>query len=42
MKGHGRLLIHFMQRLAGMGDKLDDYEPVRVKRLAGEPDGTFD
>ena len=23
-------------------DKWDDYEPVRVKRLPGEPDGTFD
>lgn len=29
-------------RLAGQGDKLDDWEPKRVKRLPGEPDGTFD
>ncbi|KAI9719695.1 MAG: Cytochrome oxidase assembly [Chrysothrix sp. TS-e1954] len=29
-------------RLAGQGEKLDDWEPKRVKRLPGEPDGTFD
>lgn len=30
------------QRLAGQGDRLDEWEPKRVKRLPGEPDGTFD
>lgn len=29
-------------KLAGNSQKLDDWEPVRVKRLPGEPDGTFD
>ena len=34
--------MRVQQRLAGMGDKLDDYDIVRVKRLPGERDGTFD
>lgn len=29
-------------RLAGKGADLDDWEPKRVERLPGEPDGTFD
>ena len=29
-------------KLAGQSDKLDNWEPVRVKRLEGEMDGTFD
>lgn len=29
-------------RLAGKGSELDDWEPKRIKRLPGEPDGTFD
>ena len=29
-------------KLAGKGDKLDDWEPIRVERKPGEPDGTFD
>ncbi|KAI9669713.1 MAG: Cytochrome oxidase assembly [Alyxoria varia] len=29
-------------KLAGRGDKLDDWEPIRVERNSGEPDGTFD
>lgn len=30
------------QKLAGNAEKLDDWEPVRVPRKPGEPDGTFD
>ena len=29
-------------KLAGRADKLDDWEPVRVKRLEGEMDGVFE
>ncbi|KAL9058337.1 MAG: hypothetical protein Q9162_001792 [Coniocarpon cinnabarinum] len=29
-------------KLAGQSDRLDTWEPVRVKRLEGEPDGVFD
>lgn len=29
-------------KLAGQADRLDSWEPVRVKRLPGEMDGTFD
>ena len=35
-------LIHTPQKLAGNPDRLDNWEPVRVKRLPGEPDGVFD
>lgn len=28
-------------KLAGQADKVDDWEPVRVKRMEGEMDGTF-
>lgn len=29
-------------RLAGQDGRLDDWEPKRVERLPGEPDGTFE
>ena len=29
-------------KLAGQVEKLDDWEPKRIQRLEGEPDGTFD
>ena len=29
-------------KLAGQSEKLDEWEPVRVKRLEGEMDGVFD
>ena len=49
-KDERRLKGNFKQRdireeywkLAGQSDKLDKWEPVRVKRLEGEMDGTFD
>lgn len=28
-------------KLAGRPDRTDEWEPVRVKRRPGEPDGTF-
>lgn len=38
----GRDIREEYWRLAGKGADLDDWEPKRVERLPGEPDGTFE